>query len=99
MSSTLTVEQLQIRLSQFPHDQYLYIGGFMRSVALAAGTLVLMEILLQFRRYGVRLLPWTVAFGAILVTLTTWGRGVLLTNSRANVFDAILPILMGITEF
>jgi hypothetical protein len=34
-----------------------------------------------------------------MVTLTTWGRGVLLTNSRANVWDTFLPTLMGIAEF
>ncbi|PYS21262.1 MAG: hypothetical protein DMF72_18030 [Acidobacteria bacterium] len=34
-----------------------------------------------------------------MVTLTTWGRGVLLTNSRANVLDTLLPTLMGIVEF
>ena len=99
MSSTLTVQAIQSRLSQFPHDQYLYIGGFMRSVALAAGTLVLLEILLRGRKYWPRLLPWLVALGATLVTLETWGRGVLLTNSRANVRDAVIPTLMGIMEF
>jgi hypothetical protein len=99
MSSTLTVDAIQARLSQFPHDQYLYIGGFMRSVALAGGALVLLEILLEFKRYWPRLLPWMVALGATLVTLTTWGRGILLTNSRADVADAVLPTLMGILEF
>ncbi len=99
MSSTLTVQEVANRLSQFPHDRYLYIGGFMRSVALAAGTYVLLEILLDLKRYKLRLLPWTAALLATMITLTTWGRGVLLTNSRANLFDAVLPTLMGIAEF
>lgn len=99
MSSTLTVHEVASRLSQFPHDRYLYIGGFMRSVALAAGTFVLLEIVLNYKRYRLRLLPWLAALLATTITLTTWGRGVLLTNSRANVFDAILPTLMGIVEF
>lgn len=71
----------------------------MRSVALAAGTIVLLEILMAGKRYWWRLLPWTIALGATLVTLETWGRGVLLTNSRADVRDALIPTLMGIMEF
>jgi hypothetical protein len=99
MSLPLTVDQVVQRLNNFPHDNYLYIGGFMRSVALAAGTFVLLEILLNFRRYWPRLLPWLASLLAVLVTLMTWGRGILLTNSKANIWDAVLPLLMGITEF
>lgn len=99
MSSTLTVQEVAHRLGQFPHDRYLYIGGFMRSVALAAGTFVLLEIVLNYKKYRLRLLPWIAALLATMITLTTWGRGVLLTNSRANLLDAVLPTLMGIVEF
>lgn len=71
----------------------------MRSVAWAAGTLVLLQILREPTRYLQRLLPWVVSLLATMVTLTTWGRGVLLTNSKANVWDSVLPMLMGIVEF
>jgi hypothetical protein len=99
MSVPITAEDVSSRLLNFPHDRYLYIGGFMRSVALAAGTLVLLKIVLDFKKYGPRLLPWIASLLATLVTLMTWGRGVLLTNSRANMLDAIIPTLMGVTEF
>jgi hypothetical protein len=99
MSSPITVQEVAVRLGTFPHDNYLYIGGIMRSVAWAAGTIVLLKILLNFKKYGLRLLPWIASLLATVVTVTTWGRGVLLTNSRASLGDVFLPILMGITEF
>src|SRR2546421_715740 len=99
MSEPLNIDTVSTRLTNFPHDRYLYIGGFMRSVALAAGTLVLIKIALDFKNYRPRLLPWVAALLATMVTLLTWGRGILLTNARANVLDAIIPTLMGITEF
>lgn len=36
---------------------------------------------------------------ATMVTLMTWGRGVLFTNSRASVWDSLIPTFMGIVEF
>ena len=99
MSAPITINDIVQRLTDFPHDRYLYIGGFMRSVAWAAGTLVLIQILRKPTRYFARILPWLVSLLATMVTLTTWGRGVLLTNSRANVWDSLLPTLMGIVEF
>jgi hypothetical protein len=99
MSSQLTVDQVASRLSNFPLDRYLYIGGFMRGVAWAAGTVVLLRILRNPSNYLPRLLPWIVSFLATMVTLMTWGRGVLFTNSRADVRDSVIPTLMGITEF
>ncbi len=99
MSSQLTVDELAARLNSFPYDRFLYIGSFMRSVAWAAGTVVLLEIVRHRTDYLPRLLPWLVSFLATMVTLMTWGRGVLFTNSRANLGDSIFPTLMGILEF
>lgn len=70
----------------------------MRSIALAAGTVVLLEILVNCRTYRLLLLPWLATLIACLVTITTWGRGLVLTNSRADLLDTVLPMLMGIAE-
>jgi len=99
MSSQLSVEQLASRLNNFPYDRYLYIGSFMRSVAWAAGTIVLLTIFRNWKTHLPRLLPWGVTFLATMVTLMTWGRGVLFTNSRASVWDSVLPTAMGVVEF
>src|SRR5205085_3617881 len=99
MSAPITVNQIAERLFSFPQDRYLYIGGFMRSVVWAAATIVLLHILANYNKQKLRLLPWIASLMATMVTLMTWGRGVLLTNSKADVWDSILPTLMGITEF
>jgi hypothetical protein len=83
----------------FPRDQYVYIGGIMRSVALAAAAIVLLEIFWDFRTYWPRLIPWVGSLFAAFVTLATFARGVLLTNSRASLWDLILPTLIGLVEF
>jgi hypothetical protein len=98
ITNALMRDDIAIRLKNFPHDQYLYVGGFMRSIALFAGTVVLLEILVSWRRYRWLLLPWLATFLACLITMTTWGRGVLLANSPANLWDTVLPMLMGIVE-
>jgi hypothetical protein len=98
MPLLLSVDEVVRRLLTFPSDTYLYVGSFMRSVALAAGALVLLQIL-SCRKYLWRLLPWVASLLATILTLATWGRGVLLTTSRANIWDSILPLLMGIAEF
>jgi hypothetical protein len=99
MSAPLTVEVVADRLINFPLDRYLYIGSIMRGVSLALGSYVLVEILRDWKTYWRRIFPWIGALLATMVTLTTWGRGVLLTNSSANVGDAFFPLLMGIIEF
>lgn len=99
MSTPISVDDIATRLMSFPHDRYLYIGGFMRSVVWAVATVVLLEIIARGRDYRLRLVPWLVSLLATMVTLMTWGRGVLLTNSRATLLDSVLPTLMGVIEF
>jgi len=81
------------------NNNYLYLGGIMKSVALAAGALVLLGLVADFSDNWPRLLPWLGSLLLVLLTHITWGRGALLTNSRSNVFDSAFPLLMGIAEF
>lgn len=87
------------RLNNYLLDNYLYIGSFMKSVVFAMSTYVLFQIVIQIDNNWPRLLPWLVSLLATLVTHMTWGRGILLTNSRGNVWDSVFPLLMGIAEF
>jgi membrane protein insertase Oxa1/YidC/SpoIIIJ len=82
---------------EFPRDNYLYIGSFMRSVALAAGSIIILEILAG--ELLSRFILWFASFLAMMTSYTTWSRGILLTNSRANLWDIVFPLLMGIDEF
>jgi hypothetical protein len=86
------------RLKDFPRDNYTFIGSVMKGTSLFLGSYVLLEFHTDWKKYRARLLPWCVALLAILVTYTTWGRGVLLTNSHANLCDNVFPLAMGIIE-
>lgn len=99
MKRNLTREDIASRLKNHQRDGYLYIGGFMKSVTFAAGTIVLIEILSGGVGTWIRFPLWVAALLASIVTYLTWGRGILLTNSRGNLWDSILPLLMGIVEF
>lgn len=87
------------RLRDYPHDNYLYLGGIAKGVAMAVAALVLLQIFADLSDRWYKLFPWIGALAASLVSYSKWGRGVLLTNSRANTRDNILPLLLGIMEF
>ena len=99
MPDRLSTEILKSRLRDYPRDGYLFIGSIMKGTALAAGTLVLLEILADFSNMWPRLLPWLTSVVAVMVTYLTSGKGILLTNSRANLGDSLFPLLLGIDEF
>ncbi len=99
MSEALNREVVKQRLLDFPRDNYLYIGNIVRGVALYWGSVVLLEILGRFDEEWPRLVPWVASLMAVLLTYTTWGRGVILTNSRADLWDTAFPLLLGIDEF
>ena len=71
----------------------------MKGVAFAAGSIVLIRIIEDWQLYWPRLFPLLSSFLLILMTHVTWSRGALLTNSRANILDSVLPMLMGVLEF
>ncbi len=99
MPLPLRSEEVAVRLRDYSMDNYLTIGATMKSVALSVGAYVLVQILADLPTQWFRLLPWLASFGALIVSYVTWGRGVLLVNARANLFDNVLPFLMGIAEF
>src|SRR5882672_1420407 len=85
------------RLRNYTLNNYLYLGSIVKGIALYFATLALMQI---FTEADWKRAPlWVAPFAAILVSYMTWGRGVLVTNSRSNIADAVFPLLMGIVEF
>ncbi len=85
------------RLKNYPHDNYLYLGSILKGVAVYFAALVGLDIL--WKRKFWMIVPWIAAFAAINVSYMKWGRGILLTNSRANLFDTLFPLGMGLVEF
>lgn len=98
MPAPLNREIVAERLNNYLLDNYQHIGSFMKSVIFAMGALVLFQIVTQFDNSWSRLLPWIVSLLATIVTHMSTGRGILLTNSRGNVWDSVYPLLIGIAE-
>lgn len=98
MPEPLQAATVLARLKDYPHDNYLAIGSIIKGIALYSAVVVGLEIC-HDRRDCKRLIPWVTSLAAITVSYMTWGRGVLLTNSRANLFDSIVPFAMGLVEF
>jgi hypothetical protein len=99
MPLAITKQDIRDRLKAFPRDNYLYIGSIVKGVALALAATVLLQICADFWHEWKRLPPWFASIAAIMVSYTTWGRGVLVTNSRTNLWDSVFPLVMGIAEF
>jgi hypothetical protein len=99
MPLPITKLQIRDRLLAFPRDNYLYMGSIVKGVAMALAATVLLQICANFWTEWKRLFPWFASITAIMVSYITWGRGVLVTNSRMNLWDNIFPLTMGIGEF
>ena len=95
MSEPLTVVEVLARLKNYPHDNYLYLGSILKGVALYFAAVVGMELL--YTRKFWRMIPWFAGFAAINVSYMKWGRGILLTNSRAKILreDARTVLKLG----
>jgi|GEM_PF-3470714 len=86
------------RLHDYPKDNYLFIGSVIKGVAVGFAGLVLLQIVSSPLSEWIKLGPWIASVVVILVSYMTWGRGVILTNARANVWDTVFPLSMGIVE-
>ena len=99
MPEALTTERVRGRLDNLLLDSYRDLASIMKGVALAAATFVGLEILISWSTAWPRILPWMASLLASIVSYMTWGRGVLLANSRGSLWDTVLPFLIGIDEF
>jgi hypothetical protein len=99
MPLPVSSEIIAERLREYPRDNYLYIGSIIKGVALGIAAIALLALLPDLRHAWPQLITWLCSLAAILVSYMTWGRGILVTNSRSNVGDTIFPLGMGILEF
>ena len=100
MPVPLTSKDVKDRLHNYPRENYVYIGTIMKGVALYFASLVILDVLrANIWQDWLKLLPWLTSLAAILVSYMTTSRGVVLTSARANIFDSVVPLLMGIAEF
>src|SRR4051794_23916984 len=99
MPEPVTRDVVAERLMDYSHDSYKYTGSIMQGVALGVATLAILSLSANFPQNWHRWILLGTSVIALLVSYMTWGRGVLLTNSRSNVLDAVFPLGMGICEF
>lgn len=99
MPRSITQNEVAERLHNYSRDNYLFIGATIKAIALGAATFVVIPILIDFNNCWPKFVLWFVSLMSINVSYVTWGRGLLLTNSRSNLLDHILPAVMGIFEF
>jgi hypothetical protein len=96
----VVLRDVRARLNDHIYVSYLNYSFFIKGAVVAAAALGLIFILgttrLEFK--WVRLVLWIASLGFSLVTVATWNRGSAFTGSRANYFDLILPVLMGVAE-
>jgi hypothetical protein len=99
MPQPLENKEIQSRLHDYARNNYVFLGNVTKGVVLAIATTVLLQIVSDFRVEWMRLVPWMASFVGIVVTYVTWDVGTILSNARANAFDSVLPLAMGVAEF
>jgi len=99
MSKQLDRKSISERLMSSQRDNYHNINSVMMGVTLAGGTIILLQIIMKMPGSWALIPYWVTSLFALLVSSITWGRGTLLANSRGNLWDTILPLLLGVFEF
>lgn len=97
-SLLITRSLLTERLQYHTPNNYNYLYGIMKGIALAVAA----DVILKFPdnpAFWSRVSLWFASLGAVLVSHLTTARGTLITSFRMNILDSILPIALGLLEF
>jgi hypothetical protein len=98
MRIALTKERVADRLTEFTPAHYQNVFGIVKGVALGFSAFVLLPVTTGTDHPWQRFALWIPSVMAVLVSYLTSSRGILLTSHRYNAWDAIVPLLMGLTE-
>jgi hypothetical protein len=99
MPRPVTADNVSARMHDYASGNYLFVGNVIKGIALTTAAALLLDIIAELPSSWIILLPWITSMTAALVTHMTWSRGMILTNSRANLLDVVFPILAGMFEF
>ena len=86
------------RIRDHTKEAYLLIYNVMKGIALANAAYTL-ACMLTKRPYWPAYILWGASMSALLVSHLTTMTGILLSTSRRNPFDTVLPFALSITEF
>lgn len=98
MSLVLNRRDVEERLQAFAPDQYKYIYGIMKNVALGFGAYTLVTFLGEPQTFVPRISFWAASVATIMVSHVTAARGILLTSFRYSWADTVFPLALGIIE-
>lgn len=98
MPLPLTTDELANRLRDYSRENYLLLANVIKGVVLGAATASAISIVTDLPHNLQKIPAFACSCAAAFITYITWTRGVLLTNSRSNTRDAVLPLLMGGVE-
>jgi hypothetical protein len=98
MSRALLPENVQDRLRDYVPNHYLMLISVIKGVVMATAAYVLLPVLNDRATLIPRLSFWLASAAGAVVSYVTWARGVVLTNEKNNLWDAVVPMLMGLTE-
>lgn len=95
MPLSLTKSDIAERLRDYSRENYLLFANIIQGVVLGTATLAAIHMASD-PVHNLKKIPAFLCSGAVtFITYVTWTRGVLLTNSRSNTRDAVLPLIMG----
>jgi hypothetical protein len=94
----LTTKELADRLRDYSRENYLLLANVIKGVVLGAATTTAIHMVNHpadnWQKFG----AFICSGAAALISYVTWTRGVLLTNSRSNTRDSVIPLIMGGVE-
>ena len=97
MAQKLPADVLQNRLREYVANHYLMLISVIKGVVLYAAGYTLLAIVKNPANVVPRLALWLASLAGALFYVT-WARGMVLTNEKYNLGDAIWPLAMGIVE-
>jgi hypothetical protein len=95
MPLPLTIPEVADRLRDYSRENYLLLANVIKGLVLGSATITAIGIASDVPDNWPKLSAFACSGAAMLVSYVTWTRGVLLTNSRSNTHDAVLPLVMG----
>src|SRR5262245_20866578 len=98
MAQKLPADVLQNRLREYVATHYLMFTSITKGVVLNAAAYTLLAIIRDPTNVVPRLALWLASLAGALFSYVTWARGLVMTNEKYNLGDAIWPFAIGIIE-
>jgi len=101
IATPLSANELRQRLSSHMYTLYMNYSFLIKGGVFTLAALTLFHLASEPATVSswVLFIFWCATLGFSIVAISTWSRGSLLTNARANMGDVILPLGMAVPEY